>query len=195
MSEQDTALPERVAHITDPLDQMLVGTIVMLGEQKEALAGIDSIYPMTYPRLAATAEQVAAAEDRIGFPLDDLHRRLLMLADGWHRMSLTMHLLPAEALGAPGLWQDCHDHLKVFFSEVGDDVRFEQLHNVCPVGCNDQTDDIFLVRRDGPLTDGGHEVIWFADDIVQVFSNVIDWMLSMKAYVVEMVAKRSTDPR
>jgi len=58
---------------------------------------------------------------------------------------------------------------------------------------NDQTDDIFLVRHDGPLVDGGHEVIWFADDIVQVFTNVIDWMLAMRSSVSTMIERKTKE--
>ena len=186
MSDGTDEIPERLAHVTEKVDKMLVGTIVMLGQEKEALAEVSSLYEMTYPRLAATPDQVEEAEQRVGFQFDDLHRRLLMFANGWYRMALSRHLLPTEAFGTPGLWQDSLDHLEIFFEEAGDDPRFADLHRAYPIATNDQTDDIFLVRHDGPLIDGGHEVIWFADDIVHVFSNVIDWMLAMKSDVATM---------
>jgi len=58
---------------------------------------------------------------------------------------------------------------------------------------NDDTDDIFLVRHDGPVTTGGHEVIWFADDIVQVFANVIDWMLAMRSSVATLRERKTKE--
>jgi len=55
-------VPERLAHVTEEVDKMLVGTIVMLGQEREALAEISAQYAMTYPRLAATPDQVEEAE-------------------------------------------------------------------------------------------------------------------------------------
>ncbi|WP_188037349.1 alpha/beta hydrolase [Actinotalea sp. JY-7885] len=67
-------------------------------------AEVPEIYPLTIPHVAASDQQLAAAEERLGHALDPLHRQLLTFANGRSQMFVHTDLHSAGELGGRGIW-------------------------------------------------------------------------------------------
>lgn len=69
------------------------------------------------PRPGAAAAQLAAAEERLGFPLDPGHRALLATADGWDDYAEGACLLGTADIGGGPRWEQARGTLADFFAE------------------------------------------------------------------------------
>jgi hypothetical protein len=52
-----------------------------------------------------------------------------------------------------------------------------------------EVEDLFVVWRTGPVTDGGHQVSWLAGEEVQRFPNMHEFLLSVNEYLRRKLAK------
>lgn len=133
-----------------------------------------AVYPLSAPRLGADDAALAAAERRLGHPLDPQHRELLAHGDGWPGAFLDGDVLGTRDLGQGPSWERAVTALDLFY-ESGPVDRLPARDRLYPVFVAPHQPDVMAIRLDGPLTDGGHEVLWFADDLVDRWPNVREW--------------------
>ena len=145
---------------------------------------VPTIYPLTIPHMGATAEHLTEAEACLGHALDPVHRELLTCANGWAQMFVHTDLLSTDQLGATGVWTQTRD-LLVMLEEDRPAGYMPATGDLEIIGASEQTSDLFLIRRTGPITGGGRPVLWVGSgQIVQQWDNVADFMRSVLAYTL-----------
>lgn len=140
-------------------------------------AALDAFAP-TAPRPGASDASIAAAETRLGVPLDAQHEALLRCADGWESAFLGGDLLSAEQLGAGELWAGAQDSLDVFYAE-GDSAGWPPRDELVPVHVSSHDIDVIAVWLGGPQTDDGHPVVWFAGEVAGQWPDLRSWWRRM----------------
>lgn len=146
----------------------------------EAVDRFPSIFPPTLAGIAASPEQVAEAEARLGHSLDPLHAELLRAGNGWpHTLLTDGTLFATDDLGGSELWNRAVEGIKIAYDELAD--QLPPRHEVYPIASFPFDRHIVAVWQGGPLTDGGHPVLWFDGGVTEQWDNIWEWWLSMLA--------------
>lgn len=134
-----------------------------LGALRQELAEVDTsgVYELTIPHLAATEEEIAAAEARLGHPIDAQYREFLRYANGWPEFFYDSCLLGTNDLGTGELWQHANDNLDVFYESLPEGHPHPPRNEVEPISADPYGSDVFAIWRTGELHNGGHPVIWY----------------------------------
>ncbi|GGB95561.1 hypothetical protein [Cellulomonas carbonis] len=135
-------------------------------------------YVASRPRDGADDAALRRAEERLGHPLDPQHAGLLRAADGWTQVVLDGDLLATDELGEGALWDrgsTLLDDVFLYAPSPGLPAR-DALY---PVFVAPYERDVVAVRRDGPRTAGGHEVLWFSDELVAVWPDATQWWAAL----------------
>jgi len=159
-----------------PWWQATVGDLGRLSLQRTQLDPV--VYPLTAPHLAATDDDVTAAEARLGHPLDRQHRALLQTVDGWPDMSLDGDLLSTHELGQGSLWQAANLHLDQLYEE-GNVSELPARDELLPVFASQYHHEVMVLWTAGPVTDGGRPVLWIGNELTDHWPNVYEWILGM----------------
>ncbi|MBO0715349.1 MAG: SMI1/KNR4 family protein [Acidimicrobiales bacterium] len=128
-------------------------------------------YPMTAPRVAASAGELEEAEERLGRPLDVQYREFLSYANGWPDFELDLALLGTNDLGQGPLWDKAEELLTLFYQERPVTRDFPAKDDLLPIGVGTETIDLYLVWTTGPETSLGRPVLWLAGEEVDRFPN------------------------
>ncbi|MGO1056698.1 SMI1/KNR4 family protein [Crossiella sp. CA198] len=135
--------------------------IVAMGELRRKTAqASNNLFRFTIPHVAATPEELAAAEHRLGHPLDPQHRAFLSYGNGWDEFFLYYYLLGANDLGQGPTWELLNEYLDDFYDSLPDDVNFPPRDEIYPITFNPESAQIFAIWWGGPIVDGGHQVVW-----------------------------------
>lgn len=108
------------------------------------------------PNLAATEQQLAAAEEHLGFPLDPQYRKFLSHADGWRGFYQDVDLFGTEELRGGSRMQEALDVL--------DEVDFDSLptefakSDLLPIGYSRTQREVLLLLR--PDSAAAGMVLW-----------------------------------
>lgn len=145
--------------------------------------------PLTMPRVAATEEQLADAERRLGSSLDGQHRDLLRHGNGWPLFFTYCDLLGTAELGEGTLWDKGQELLDLHFSEAPVPSDFPARDDLMPIAVGDMVTDVFALWRTGPETSGGRPVLWLAGEEVDRWDNVREWLLSVNQYLQNDIVK------
>lgn len=140
------------------------------------------VYPHTLPHVAAAPEQLGAAEARLGHPLDPLHRELLSYGNGWPHLVFAGDMLGTDDLGQGPRWRRAQELLDLYF-DVCDTSELPARTELYPLFVSQHETDVMVVRRDGPLTAGGHEVMWLSSEVDGRWPNTLEWLLA----VIELI--------
>src|SRR5690606_14291605 len=136
------------------------------------------VYAPTVPNLHATPEQLATAEDRLGHPLDPLLRALLGDANGWPQFPWDTDWLGTDDIGQGRRWQFGLELIDLYYDNYDTD-HLPTRDQIYPVLVSAQLDDVMVVRKDGPITKGGHEFIWLAGEAPgERWDNALEWWLA-----------------
>lgn len=81
-----------------------LGLLELFAEQKRRLRESRDLEEDSHPNPGATQAQLAAAEQRLGRPLDPQYRELLSVADGWQHFNLFYSLFSTAEIGASARW-------------------------------------------------------------------------------------------
>ncbi|GIG41206.1 hypothetical protein [Cellulomonas phragmiteti] len=153
---------------------------VMLGDlgivTTQLAQAAPAVYPLSAPRMGADDDALDGAESRVGYLLDRQHRELLAHADGWPGAFLDGDVLGTRDIGQGPLWDRGGTALDLFY-EYGPVDGLPARAQLYPVFVAPHQHDVMALRLDGPLTDGGHEVLWFANELVDRWPNVREWWL------------------
>lgn len=162
-----------------------VGDLARVSVQRTQLN--PRLYPLTAPHVRATDEQVTDAETRLGTALDEQHRALLRTGNGWPDVFSFSDLLSTDELGQGPLWERANERLDVLY-EDGDVSGWPPRDELMPFVVSPHDSDVFVIWTHGPTTEGGHPVLWIANELVDQWPNVYEWLLGMTE-----LARRSRD--
>lgn len=135
------------------------------------------VYPYTLPHVAATGEQLDAAEARIGHSLDPLYRELLGYGNGWPHLVLVGDMLGTDDFGQGPRWRRAQELLDVYF-DVCDTSEIPARDQLYPIYVSQHENDVMVLRKEGLVTDGGHEVIWLSNEVDDRWPNTLEWWLA-----------------
>ncbi|GIG36256.1 SMI1/KNR4 family protein [Cellulomonas pakistanensis] len=154
----------------------------LIGEMVKASTRLTQVapdaFPLSVPRLGADDESIAAAVERLGHPLDGQHEALLRLANGWELAFLSGSVLGTPELGQGALWEDANASLDMFYAE-GDTAGWPPRAGLVPIHASPYDSDVVAVWLGGPVTEGGHPVLYFAGEVIDRWPNVYEWWLRM----------------
>ncbi|WP_458687110.1 SMI1/KNR4 family protein [Nocardia tengchongensis] len=91
--------------------------IERLVAQKQRLVETSDPKEDTRPNPGATEAQLAAAERRLGRPLDAQYRELLSVADGWGYFYLFFTLLGSADIGVGPRWESALQTAQIWFDD------------------------------------------------------------------------------
>lgn len=144
-------------------------------------------FPMTYPRVGATDDDIREAEERIGFALDPLHKRLLQTGNGWPGTLITTgDLLGTGELGASSAWSTAVARLDDSYRRGA--ATAPPREEIYPIAAFWDTPEVAAIWREGPVTDGGHPVLWFDVAVTRSWPNLWEWWTDMLRSRREIVA-------
>lgn len=168
--------------------------IAHLGVARQKLTAASAeAFPFTVPHLAATPAQLEAAEARLGQPLDPLYRELLSYGNGWPQLVFNGDMLGTDDLGQGPRWAHGHALLDLYYAN-GDTSELPDRDRVYPILVSPHDNDVMVLRTDGPISRGGHEVIWLGDDVVDRWENAFEWWLAMIELLKRGVAYYESNP-
>jgi len=135
-------------------------------------------FPPSMPHRPADDDSIAAAAVRLGRPLDGQHEMLLRLADGWEPAFLSGTLLGTDDLEQGRLWAEANASLDAFYAE-GDSIGWPPRDELMPLHASPYDSDVMALWLGGPVTEGGHPVLYYSGGIVDRWPNVYEWWLGM----------------
>lgn len=145
------------------------------------VADVGGLYEYHWPEVAASEDELAAAEASLGFGLDPYYRSFLRFANGWRNFRHDRDLFgTAQLLGAYPM-----DSAQQGLAAV-DDSDFEAavglgLTDVYSIGASKADRDIYLIVRQGHARSG--EVIWYWFSDSESYANFDEFYLSMLDYM------------
>ncbi len=83
--------------------------------QKRRLRESGDLEEDSRPNPGATQDQLIAAEQRLGRPLDPQYRELLSVADGWQHFHLFYSLLATSEIGVGPRWESGVESARIWF--------------------------------------------------------------------------------
>lgn len=135
--------------------------IAEMGKLREQVSQIDDdAFPFTIPHLAATPDQIVAAEQRLGHSLDPQHRSFLSYGNGCPDFYLGSSLLSTEDLGHGAKWKKAHEILDVLYEGVDDPNVLPPRAHIYPFTVSEDTASVFVLWLGSDLYEGGHTVLW-----------------------------------
>lgn len=155
--------------------------IVRLVRIKQAIAEVDrkGIWEFHLPKVAATPEEIADAEARLGLQFDPGYRDFLAYANGWPSFFQSVDLLGiGELVGGPrvALARELLDAIEpAVLTKAG-----LQGIPLIPIASSVVDSDLFVM----PIADGlqGPRVVWLAGYEVDHFATFEEYVLAMIEY-------------
>ena len=156
--------------------------------EKQTLAALDheGVFPFDLPGVAATNEQIAAAEQSLGLMLNSEHRSFLTYADGWSYFYQNVTLLSTAELAESALRTLAVEAFE-YTPELLEDLAIS-VENVLPVAASLEQADVFaMVTNDGVV---GSKVLWIAEgELIETFETFGEYFQTMIAYTKRRIAK------
>ncbi|MGN8245780.1 SMI1/KNR4 family protein [Cellulomonas soli] len=159
-----------------PWWEVMLGDMIKTGMRLTQVA--PDAFPLSVPHLGATDQSIAAAASRLGGSLDGQLEALLRLADGWEMGFQMGNLLSSEELGQGPLWDEANQWLDAFYEE-GDSASWPPRHELVPIHASPYDTDVMALWMGGPVTDGGHPVVYFYGEPIDQWPNLYEWWLRM----------------
>jgi len=162
--------------ITDWKQEIAIAWLV-----KQALMEADKkkIWPYHLPEVAATEDQLRAAEQFLGFTIDPRYREFLMHANGWQAFWHTADLFgTSDLIAGPK-----RENAEFVLSMLDDAVLSRSSLNrkdLLPISATEFDRDIFVILA--PSSPAAGTVVWFAGEEVERFPNFDEYFLAMVNY-------------
>lgn len=166
--------------------------IAEMGQLREQVSRIDDeMFPFTVPHVAANPDQLDAAEQRLGHPLDPQHRSFLSYGNGWPDFYLGSRLLSTEELGQGPHWAEAHEVLDALYDGADLSVLPPRA-DIYPFTVSEDTASVFAFWRGSALTDGGHTVLWLPWADTEPMPNFFEfYRMVYQEYEVELDADQA----
>jgi hypothetical protein len=152
---------------------------VLVGEMLARRLTLTKIEPETFPEslfgVRATDGDIAAAEQRLGHPLDAQHAAILREGDGWPSAFAFGDILSTAELGAGRRWEWAQQMLAAIY-EDGPADGFPPRGSLYPIHVAETT--VFAIDLAGPVTEGGHPVYWLSSELLGDWENAHGYWLA-----------------
>lgn len=148
---------------------------------KQVLSGYDhrKLWPHHLPAVAATREQIAAAENALGYPLVGGYGELLRHANGWRGFYQTIDLFSTEDIIGGARKANALE----MFGAVDDGVIREcgiPREDLVPIAASMLDRHLFVMASPRSRLPG--EVLWFAGELIDRFPTFEEFFLAMMDY-------------
>lgn len=158
--------------------------IGFMAQLRMQLAQVEPVvYPMTAPHVGAKLEQLKEAEQWLNLSLDPIYREFLTYANGWPDFFQDVRLLGTQELGRGPLWESGQQLLDTFFEDGSVPPDFPARTDLEPIAIGTETIDVHVLWTTGPMTDGGHPILWLAGEEIDRWENFDDYFRSIYAYL------------
>ena len=159
---------------------------------KQKLDAVDKAHLWEYclPRIAATEDELAAVEARIGEALDPIYREFLSYAGGWPAFFHDADLFGPEDFLGGAHFHHATEMLGFVDERVLSSAGFRR-DELIPIAASREDLDLFVITRRTTSTPG--IVIWLADSEIDRFRNFDEFFAAMVDYHrldIERAAKR-----
>jgi hypothetical protein len=156
---------------------------------RQRLAELDTqgIWKYPLPEVAASEDEIAATELKLGYRLDQGYRQFLRHANGWKSFYQdvdilgTMGLMGGAVMDAAMVQLDAIDP-----GSFADNVGVEAT-GVLPIAASTLQSDMFLLGL--PWSNAPGAVFWVAGYLIERFPDFHDFYLSMLDYNRRQIAK------
>ncbi|RTE48036.1 SMI1/KNR4 family protein [Actinobaculum sp. 352] len=132
------------------------------------------------PKVHATEDEVIAAEMHLGFQLPASYRTFLLAANGWPNFHHDVAIFSTSELTDGPLYQRTQSILGL--PETTDALAADNIPIVdyFPIAASATDIDIFLMGK--PETPGAGAVVWFADKLIDQYTDFHDFYMAMLEY-------------
>ncbi|NYI03425.1 SMI1/KNR4 family protein [Allostreptomyces psammosilenae] len=155
----------------------LIGQMILL-KQQIAETGAIPTFRYTLPRVAAREEEIAAAEARLGAPLDPGYRTFLTYANGWDAFDVSLRLFGTEDFGQGDAWRLGESYVDTFCS-FPENAQYPPTA-LLPIAVALEDKDL-LCAVTAPHEEAGR-ILWIAGEIVDMFDTFEEYFASMIEY-------------
>lgn len=142
------------------------------------------------PGARASDGDIAAAEARLGHPLDQHHAAILREGDGYDDVFAFGDLLSTSDLGHGPRWAKGRELLRSFY-EPGRLAGAPPHESIYPIHVGDE--DIFVIDMAGPVADGGHPVYWLTDQVIDSWRNIDEYWLAGMTLLDKLTVHMETE--
>jgi hypothetical protein len=132
------------------------------------------------PRVAASADRVAAVEAHLGEPLPEPYWQLLLHMDGWPAFYHTVDLFGTSDLLGSDAFREASETLELLIAEGAFEQREVTSSTLLPIAATREDLDLFVLARRASACPGG--VIWLAGGEIQRWEDCYEFFLSMIEY-------------
>ncbi len=148
---------------------------------KQVLADLDKNHLWQYhlPEVAATDDEIRNVEEHLGFQLDSRYAEFLRHANGWRSFYQSVDLFCTSDLLGSGTMR----HAKLMCDSIDENaIKASGLNkeDLLPIGATSLDLDIFFITK--PSSEHSGEIIWFAGQEIDRFSNFDEFYLAMVDY-------------
>lgn len=142
------------------------------------------LLPWHFPRVGATPENIAMAEQVVGTKFSQQFKDFLSCADGWQGFYILTNLFGTkEFLEGKSKAVLKRPELATFL-----EANHLQESEVVPIGASDFELDVFLnFSQDSKLLPGG--ILWFANEEVERFESFAEFLSAMVNYNAKIAQK------
>lgn len=155
----------------------------------QRLAALDTrgIWKYPLPDVAASEDEIAATEQKLGYGLDQGYRQFLRYANGWRSFYQDVDILGTTGLVGGPVMDAARLQLaavdpEIFSGNVGLGVA-----DMLPVAASTVQSDMFLLGLPWSKTPGA--IVWFAGYLIERFPDFDEFYLSMLDYNRRQIAK------
>ena len=131
---------------------------------------LDGLWEYTMPEFHAPDEDIANAEERLGFRLPEQYRSFLQYANGWQYFYQDVNIFGTGELLAGELHDEAEELLEVA-KEVLPPLEYD-LDCFFPIAASMTQIDLFVIGKVGSPWEG--QVIWIAGDIIDESPSFLD---------------------
>ena len=168
---------EEPDRLKDWKDRIAVTFLVKEEMQRQDKLGLWEYY---YPELAATNEQLAAAEVYLGHSIDGSYRDFLMCSNGWKCFSQTVNLFGTGDLSGSDLMDYAMMMLGILDEENVLKASGFSKAELLPIAATLEDRELHVITR--PASHQPGIVIWFSGGEIDRFSSFEEYFLAMADY-------------
>lgn len=164
---------------SDNLHELYKIALVKIVEIKSKIHDYDNnkIWNYTFPRVAATESQIISFEEKMKIQLPKMYRDFLLVANGWNSFFQYNDLLGIDFDIITEYYNLVNDE---FFNLEEANIEGFNKTDLLPIAVNKFDKDIFFI--DKSKTENNGMVIWFAGEMIEIWDNFKEFVISMISY-------------
>jgi len=154
--------------------------VLLLVQNEIQRLDTQGLWQYYYPELAATEEQLAAVEAKLGHKLDKEYRDFLSCANGWEGFMQTVNLFSTKDLMGSPLMDYAMEMLTILDDEHVIKASGFEKAELLPIAATSQDRDLHVITRETSHQPG--IVLWYAAEEIDRFPSFVEYFLAMADY-------------